>query len=74
MADVLYAAEIWLLLATLLIWMFSRAATRLRQPPPSLAEVLIALQAYADERAPSESAATFDVGELWRAVRIYERA
>lgn len=33
--DLLYAAALWLLVGAAAAWYFSRAAKRLRQPPPS---------------------------------------
>jgi hypothetical protein len=72
MVDVLYAIEIWLLVAALLGWLFGRAAQRLRQPPPTLADLLLAAQLYAAEGAMLEPRA-FDPDALWRAVRVYQR-
>jgi hypothetical protein len=73
MDDVLYAVEIWLLFAALLAWFFSRAAMRLRQPPSSRAELLLAVQHHADELWPL-GASLSDRDPVWRAVRVYERA
>jgi hypothetical protein len=72
MADVVYAIEIWLLLATLLGWLFGRAACRLRQPPPTLADVLLAAQARPLDVGMCEPCA-FDADAVWRPVRADER-
>jgi hypothetical protein len=71
MTEVVYAIAIWLLVATLFAWLFGRAAERLRQHPPTPAEVLLA-QARLAERAMREPR-VFDPESVWRAVRIYER-
>ncbi len=73
MAEVLYAFEIWMLVASLVGWFFSRAAIRLRQPPPTLAEVLLAAQ-LRDDECMSREPSVFDRDSLRRAVRVYERA
>jgi len=70
MTTVLYAAEIWLLLAMLIAWFIGRAAPRLRQPPSTLAEYLAGDPAPEGTAAEHPSAA--DVGSLWRGLRIFD--
>jgi hypothetical protein len=72
MADLLCALAIWLLAAMLVGWFFSRAAVRLRQPPPTRAE-LRAAQLRAHECDAAEPV-VFDPDAVWRAVRVYEHA
>jgi hypothetical protein len=72
MVEVLYAAEMWLLLAALFTWFLARAALTLRQPPPTRAELLVAAKPRSDEAGALETG--LERGALWRAVRVYERA
>lgn len=72
MAEAVSAVEMWLLVSMLLAWVFSRAAIRLRQAPPTLSDLLLAEQAPAIEAGRPEPSSS-DADALWRAVRIYER-
>jgi hypothetical protein len=73
MTEVLDVAAIWLLSAMLFGWLFGRAARRLRQPPPSVAELRLAMHAYSEEHGLSRPTA-LDTHAFWRAVHVYDSA
>ena len=69
-SDVLYAVEIWLLVAALSGWFLCRAALALRQPPRTFAELLPA--GPPDAHGPARAAPAGEVESLRRGLRIYD--
>jgi hypothetical protein len=72
LSDVLLSLEIWLLVAIVLGWMFSRVAQQLRQSSPTLAELLAISRAERLDRDAPPTSASYR-GELWASVRVYDR-